>query len=55
MEAMGRAGRAEYDAKYRAERNYEILMQIYKRAITAGSHLTEQEEVGVVQDAESSE
>jgi glycosyltransferase involved in cell wall biosynthesis len=36
MAAMGRAARAEYEAKYTAERNYEMLMQIYRRAIGAG-------------------
>lgn len=33
MVAMGRAARAEYEAKYTAERNYGLLMQIYQRAI----------------------
>jgi len=32
MAAMGRAARAEYEAKYTPERNYEMLMQIYERA-----------------------
>jgi glycosyltransferase involved in cell wall biosynthesis len=31
--AMGRAARAEYEAKYTAERNYRMLMKIYERAI----------------------
>ena len=30
---MRRAARAEYEAKYRSERNYELLMQIYDRVI----------------------
>ena len=30
MAAMGRAARAEYEAKYTAERNYEMLMKIYQ-------------------------
>ena len=30
---MGRAARAEYEAKYTAERNYQILMEIYERVI----------------------
>lgn len=30
---MRKAARAEYEAKYTAERNYELLMQIYERAI----------------------
>lgn len=30
---MGKSARAEFDAKYTAERNYEILMGIYERAI----------------------
>jgi len=32
MEVMGRAARAEYQAKYTAERNYQLLMEIYSRA-----------------------
>jgi len=35
MEAMGRAARAEYKAKYTAERNYQLLMEIYSRARSA--------------------
>lgn len=31
MEAMGRAARAEYEAKYTAERNYKLLMEIYSQ------------------------
>jgi glycosyltransferase involved in cell wall biosynthesis len=33
MSAMGRAGRAEYESKYTAERNYPMLMEIYERAV----------------------
>src|SRR5207253_2967378 len=33
MEEIGQAGRAEFVAKYTADRNYEMLMAIYKRAI----------------------
>jgi glycosyltransferase involved in cell wall biosynthesis len=33
MTEMGRIGRAEYETKFTAERNYEILMEIYRRAI----------------------
>lgn len=33
MEAMGRNARAEYEAKYTPERNYEMLIGIYRRAI----------------------
>jgi glycosyltransferase involved in cell wall biosynthesis len=33
MEAMGREARAEYEAKYTAERNYEMLMDVYRRAM----------------------
>jgi glycosyltransferase involved in cell wall biosynthesis len=33
MEEIGRAGRAEFVAKYNADRNYRTLMDIYKRAI----------------------
>jgi glycosyltransferase involved in cell wall biosynthesis len=35
MEAMGRAARAEYEAKYTAERNYQLLMEIYRRVRSA--------------------
>lgn len=33
MRDMGQAARAEYEAKYTAERNYHMLMEIYERAI----------------------
>jgi glycosyltransferase involved in cell wall biosynthesis len=33
MEVMGRNARAEYEAKYTAERNYRILLRIYETAI----------------------
>jgi len=35
MEVMGRAARAEYESKYTAERNYQLLMEIYSRARSA--------------------
>jgi glycosyltransferase involved in cell wall biosynthesis len=35
MSEMGRAARAEYEAKYTAERNYHLLMDIYQRAMSA--------------------
>jgi glycosyltransferase involved in cell wall biosynthesis len=35
MEAMGRNARAEYLAKYTPERNYELLIELYDRAIAA--------------------
>jgi len=31
--SMGRAARAEYEARYTPERNYEQLMRIYSRVI----------------------
>jgi hypothetical protein len=31
---MGKAARAEFEAKYTAEKNYEILMNIYKMAMS---------------------
>jgi len=34
LEAMGRAARAEYEAKYTAEKNYQVLMRIYREAST---------------------
>jgi glycosyltransferase involved in cell wall biosynthesis len=33
MAVMGYASRAEYETKYTPERNYEMLMQIYHRAV----------------------
>ena len=41
MEEIGQAGRAEFVAKYTAERNYQMLIGIYERAIEsrAGSDL----------------
>lgn len=33
MEELGQAGRAEFVAKYTAERNYPLLMDVYRRAI----------------------
>jgi glycosyltransferase involved in cell wall biosynthesis len=30
---MGREARLEFESKYSEERNYELLMRIYKRAI----------------------
>lgn len=38
MDAMGRTARAEYEAKYTPERNYPMLMDIYKRALAAVSN-----------------
>jgi glycosyltransferase involved in cell wall biosynthesis len=35
IEEMGREARAEYKAKYIGERNYEMLMEIYTKAIAA--------------------
>jgi len=34
MAEMGREARREYEAKYTAERNYEMLMAIYRKAMT---------------------
>jgi hypothetical protein len=36
MAAIGRAARTEYEAKYTAERNYEMLMEIYRRVLGVG-------------------
>jgi len=36
MAAMGQAARTEYEAKYTAEKNYPMLMQIYGRAMQQG-------------------
>jgi glycosyltransferase involved in cell wall biosynthesis len=35
MAAMGRAARAEFEAKYTAERNYQMLMEIYRKVLGA--------------------
>jgi glycosyltransferase involved in cell wall biosynthesis len=37
MEEMGKAARAEYKAKYTAERNHQLLMEIYGRARSANT------------------
>lgn len=37
MAAMGRAARAEYEAKYTAEANYKILMRIYQQVSAVGA------------------
>jgi hypothetical protein len=34
MEQMGQNARREYEEKYSAEKNYELLMGIYQRAMT---------------------
>jgi len=36
---MGRAARAEYEAKYGAQRNYEMLMEIYQGVLEERSQL----------------
>jgi len=36
MHEMGRAARAEYEFKYTAELNYQMLMEIYQRVLGAG-------------------
>jgi hypothetical protein len=33
MDATGRAASTEYQAKYTAERNYEMLMEIYEHVL----------------------
>ena len=33
MREMGKAARREYELKYTAERNYELLLEIYGKAI----------------------
>jgi len=35
IDAMGRAARAEYESKYTAERNYPMLMEIYRKVLAA--------------------
>lgn len=34
MEEMGRQGRAEFEAKYTAQANYKMLMQVFEKVIT---------------------
>ena len=53
MEAMGRAARAEFEAKYTAGRNYEMLMAIYARAIAARREAAPSTETTVRQDVPS--
>jgi glycosyltransferase involved in cell wall biosynthesis len=42
MREMGVAARAEYEAKYTAERNYKMLMAIYERALCRRKDAAEQ-------------
>jgi glycosyltransferase involved in cell wall biosynthesis len=35
MDTMGQAARTEYEAKYTPERNYPMLMDIYRRALAS--------------------
>jgi glycosyltransferase involved in cell wall biosynthesis len=37
MAEMGKEARQEYEAKYTAERNYPLLMEIYQRTIASYS------------------
>jgi glycosyltransferase involved in cell wall biosynthesis len=37
LQEMGRAARGEYQARYSAERNYQLLIDIYQRAIAAAA------------------
>ena len=41
MDEMGRAARAEYKSKYTAEKNYEALLGIYRKAIEKRSTQTD--------------
>jgi hypothetical protein len=40
MRTMGRNARLEYEAKYTAERNYEMLHDIYQRVLTKAGSVT---------------
>jgi glycosyltransferase involved in cell wall biosynthesis len=42
MEAMGHAARAEYEAKYTAEQNHQMLIAIYERALCGTKEPTAQ-------------
>jgi len=42
MREMGVAARAEYEAKYTAEQNYRMLMEIYERALCASKEVPPQ-------------
>jgi glycosyltransferase involved in cell wall biosynthesis len=47
MREMGKAARRDYEAKYTAEKNYPLLMAIYRRAVAAETALAPAEaEVG---------
>jgi glycosyltransferase involved in cell wall biosynthesis len=39
MEAMGRAARREHETKYSAERNYKLLIDIYRRALLSSAKI----------------
>jgi hypothetical protein len=41
MASMGRAARAEYEAKYTPETNYKLLMDIYQRALAFRHQVSE--------------
>jgi len=55
MIAMGREARAIYEAKYTAEQNYPLLMEIYKQAIGVDRRLTEAETTKPVARVEAAE
>jgi glycosyltransferase involved in cell wall biosynthesis len=42
MDEMGRAAREEYESKYTAEKNYQALLEIYRRALEKRSRLAEE-------------
>jgi hypothetical protein len=42
---MGKEARRQYEAKYTAEKNYSLLMDIYQRVIGAGTAVTPKEAV----------
>jgi glycosyltransferase involved in cell wall biosynthesis len=54
MNAMGREARAEYEAKYTPERNYPILMEIYRRAVATCAQSQSGQHVKPLRTAEQS-
>lgn len=51
VDRMGQAARVEYEAKYTPERNYEMLMDIYRSAIESRGHAAAAPDVDAVEAA----
>ena len=50
LEGMGKNARAEYEARYTAERNYEMLMKIYHHTILAHAQSVSEKLTAIVPD-----